>query len=92
MSLVSRVVLADKPIGPTSFDVVRRARAGMSERVGHGGTLDPFASGLLLVLIGQATKLSRLFLELPKEYELTVQMVQDLTGQETVANRFPTFR
>jgi tRNA pseudouridine55 synthase len=45
----------------------------MSERVGHAGTLDPFASGLLLVLMGQATRLSRLFLELPKEYELTVQ-------------------
>jgi tRNA pseudouridine55 synthase len=73
MSSVSRVLLVDKPVGPTSFDVVRAARRGFGGRVGHAGTLDPFATGLLLVLIGQATRLSQLFLGLAKEYEVTVQ-------------------
>lgn len=67
------VVLVDKPVGPTSFDMVRRARRGLRERVGHAGTLDPFASGLLLVLIGQATRISNLLMGLPKEYDLTAQ-------------------
>ena len=84
MSPISRVVLVDKPVGPTSFDVVRKARRGMTERVGHAGTLDPFASGLLVLLIGQATRLSRLLLELPKEYVLTVQFgALSTTGDPT---------
>ena len=70
---VSCVVLLDKPAGPTSFDMVRVARRGMRTRVGHAGTLDPFATGLLLILIGQATRVSNLLMELPKEYEFTVQ-------------------
>jgi tRNA pseudouridine55 synthase len=70
---VSCVVLADKPVGPTSFDLVRAARRGTRARVGHAGTLDPFASGLLLVMIGQATRMSSLLMGLPKEYEVTVQ-------------------
>ncbi|HLA82506.1 MAG TPA: tRNA pseudouridine(55) synthase TruB [Thermoleophilia bacterium] len=70
---MSCVVLVDKPIGPTSFDVVRAARRGLREKVGHAGTLDPFASGLLLVLVGQATRASSLLMELPKEYEVVVQ-------------------
>lgn len=67
------VVLVDKPVGPTSFDVVRAARRGVQARVGHAGTLDPFASGLLLVMIGHATRISGLLMGLPKEYEVTVQ-------------------
>jgi tRNA pseudouridine55 synthase len=70
---LSRVVLVDKPVGPTSFDMVRTARRGVRGRVGHAGTLDPFASGLLLVMIGYATRISALLMELPKEYEVTVQ-------------------
>lgn len=70
---VSCVVLVDKPIGPTSFDVVRMARRGLRDKVGHAGTLDPFASGLLLVLVGQATRTSNLLMALPKEYEVEVQ-------------------
>jgi tRNA pseudouridine55 synthase len=68
-----RVVLVDKPVGPTSFDIVRMARRGTGARVGHAGTLDPFATGLLVLLIGQATRLSTLFMALPKEYLATVQ-------------------
>lgn len=67
------VVLVDKPAGPTSFDIVRRARRGLQVRVGHAGTLDPFASGLLLILVGQATRVSNLLMERPKRYEVTVQ-------------------
>jgi tRNA pseudouridine55 synthase len=73
LSPFSRVLLVDKPVGPTSFDVVRRARRGFGSRVGHAGTLDPFATGLLLVLMGQATKISRLLMGLTKDYELTIQ-------------------
>lgn len=69
----SCVVLVDKPAGPTSFDMVRVARRGLKARVGHAGTLDPFATGLLLILIGQATRVSNLLMELPKEYEVAVQ-------------------
>ena len=63
------VLLCDKPAGKTSHDIVlaiRRERRG--EKVGHAGTLDPFATGLLLVLIGRATRLQRFLVELPKTY------------------------
>lgn len=63
------VLLCDKPAGKTSHDIVlatRRERRG--EKVGHAGTLDPFATGLLLVLIGPATRLQRFLVELPKTY------------------------
>lgn len=73
MAVTSCVLLVDKPVGPTSFDVVRTARRGVGARVGHAGTLDPFASGLLLVMVGQATRVSSLLMALPKEYEVTVR-------------------
>ncbi|MCW2996198.1 MAG: truB, partial [Conexibacter sp.] len=58
---VSGVILVDKPAGPTSFDVVARVRRTLPRRtkVGHGGTLDPFATGLLLVLVGRATRVQQ---------------------------------
>jgi tRNA pseudouridine55 synthase len=82
------VVLVDKPVGPTSFDMVRAARRGIKARVGHSGTLDPFASGLLLVMIGHATRISDLLMGLPKEYDLTVRFgavstTADPTGEIT---------
>jgi tRNA pseudouridine55 synthase len=84
-----RVLLLDKPIGPTSFDVVRAARRGTRGRVGHSGTLDPFASGLLLIMTGTATRISSLLMGLPKEYDLLVQFgalssTGDPTGEITV--------
>lgn len=69
----ARVILVDKPAGWTSFDVVRKLRPLLGRRVGHAGTLDPFATGLLIVLAGQATRASRLFMDMPKEYRMTVQ-------------------
>lgn len=70
--------LTHKEVGQSSFDVVRgfkaRAREGGEPKMalGHGGTLDPFAEGLLLVLAGQATRLMELLHPLPKTYEATV--------------------
>ena len=67
------VLLVDKPAGKTSHDVVaavRREHGGRKgPRVGHAGTLDPFATGLLLVLLGRATRVQRFLMELPKTYE-----------------------
>lgn len=66
----SGVIRVDKPEGPTSHDVVARARRALgTRRVGHTGTLDPFASGLLLLCIGNATRLSESLTGLSKVYE-----------------------
>src|ERR1700729_3168033 len=69
------VLLCDKPAGVTSHDVVARVRRGLARRtkVGHAGTLDPFATGLLLVLVGRATRVQRFLMELPKRYEATAR-------------------
>jgi tRNA pseudouridine55 synthase len=64
------VLLVDKPAGPTSHDVVARVRRGLPRgvKVGHAGTLDPFATGLLLVLLGRATRVQRFLMDQPKAY------------------------
>jgi tRNA pseudouridine55 synthase len=64
------VILVDKPAGVTSHDVVagQRRRLGRGVKVGHAGTLDPFATGLLLVLVGRATRVQRFLMALPKRY------------------------
>src|SRR5919197_518130 len=63
------VLLVDKPAGVTSHDVVARVRAERSQRTGHAGTLDPFATGLLVVLVGRpATRCQSRFMALPKTY------------------------
>ena len=68
------VLLADKPAGISSHDVVDRARRALGRRrVGHAGTLDPFATGLLLVLVGRATRLQRYLMALPKTYEVVAR-------------------
>jgi tRNA pseudouridine55 synthase len=69
------VLLYDKPEGITSHDVVARVRhdVGWGVKVGHAGTLDPFASGLLLILVGRATRVQRFLMELPKTYEVTAR-------------------
>jgi len=83
------ILLIDKPEGFTSHDVVARVRRLLHpgvKKVGHAGTLDPFATGLLVVLVGRATKLARFFIELPKEYECTVQFgTRSDTGDGTGA-------
>ena len=62
------VILVDKPAGPSSFAVVSRIRRRTGARTGHAGTLDPFATGLLLVLSGRATRLAPRFVGLDKRY------------------------
>jgi tRNA pseudouridine55 synthase len=69
------VLIVDKPTGPTSFDVVRRIkRAGRLRRVGHGGTLDPLASGVLPICVGEGTKLAAFLLDADKEYDFTLKL------------------
>jgi tRNA pseudouridine55 synthase len=67
-------LIVDKPVGPTSFDVVAKMRRALNvRRVGHGGTLDPLASGVLPVCVGEATKLAPFLLDADKEYEFAVR-------------------
>jgi tRNA pseudouridine55 synthase len=67
------VLVVDKPIGLTSFDVVRRVRrAAGARRVGHGGTLDPAATGVLPICMGEATKVAQFLLDADKQYDFTV--------------------
>jgi tRNA pseudouridine55 synthase len=84
--LFNGVLPVDKPVGPTSHDAVALVRRALRTRqVGHTGTLDPFASGLLLVCVGQATRLSEYLTGLPKAYAATLRLgeitdTDDLTG------------
>jgi tRNA pseudouridine55 synthase len=78
------VILVDKPAGITSHDVVARVRRRLEShpptpghrgvKVGHAGTLDPFATGLLLVLVGRATRVQRFLMALPKRYETVARL------------------
>src|SRR3954447_23546563 len=70
---VTGLLLVDKPPGPTSFAVIRRLRPVTGPKVGHAGTLDPFATGLLLVLAGRATRLATFLSGLDKTYRAVVQ-------------------
>jgi tRNA pseudouridine55 synthase len=70
----SGLVLFDKPAGPSSFAIVRDLREKTGARAGHAGTLDPFATGLLLVLLGSFTKQAQRFVGLPKRYETAVDL------------------
>ena len=68
------VLLVDKPAGKTSHDVVAAVRRERGVKAGHAGTLDPFATGLLLVLLGGATRLQRFLVGLPKVYLATARL------------------
>ncbi len=68
------VLLCDKPAGITSHDVVVQVRRERGCKAGHAGTLDPFATGLLLVLLGRATRLQRFLTSLPKTYAATARL------------------
>ena len=78
----SGIVLVDKPPGPSSFAIVRELRSRTGARTGHAGTLDPFASGLLLLLSGAATKLASCFVGLDKRYVTDV----DLTARTSTGD------
>jgi tRNA pseudouridine55 synthase len=68
------LLLLDKPPGPSSFALVRDARRRFGLKAGHAGTLDPFASGLLLVLLGRATRLARYLVGLDKRYTTEIRL------------------
>jgi tRNA pseudouridine55 synthase len=72
----SGLFLVDKPEGPSSFGVVAEVRHRTGARTGHAGTLDPFASGLLLVLSGAATRLASCFVGLDKRYLTDVDLTK----------------
>jgi tRNA pseudouridine55 synthase len=90
----ARGLLVDKPSGVTSHDVVAQIRRELGGKVGHAGTLDPFATGLLVVLLGRATRLQRFVLELPKTYVATARLgwrssTGDPDGELTETGRIP---
>jgi tRNA pseudouridine55 synthase len=84
---VEGVLVVDKPAGPTSHDIVDRVRRALgTRRVGHTGTLDPFATGVLPICVGRATRLARFLSGGEKEYLATVRLgfattTDDLTGE-----------
>jgi tRNA pseudouridine55 synthase len=81
------ILLVDKPRDHTSHDVVARLRGKLKmKRIGHAGTLDPMATGLLVILVGKATKVSQYLVSLDKEYEGTIELgkvtdTQDADGE-----------
>ncbi len=91
------LLLFDKPAGITSHDAVLQVRRRLARgvKVGHAGTLDPFATGLLILLIGQATRSQRQVMALPKRYEVTarfgaISTTGDPEGEITLTGRVPS--
>jgi tRNA pseudouridine55 synthase len=88
------VLLYDKPAGGTSHDVVAKVRRERGGKAGHAGTLDPFATGLLLILRGRATRLQQFLVGLPKTYLATARLgwhssTGDPDGELTETGRMP---
>jgi tRNA pseudouridine55 synthase len=94
-NVMDGILIIDKPAGMTSHDVVNRVRKILKEkRIGHTGTLDPFATGVLVLMVGRATRLAQFLNSDVKEYEATVRFgfetdTGDLTGnrQSAVGSR-----
>jgi tRNA pseudouridine55 synthase len=79
----SGIILVDKPAGPTSFAIVAAVRRRTGARTGHAGTLDPFATGLLLLLSGSSTRLQPRFVGLDKRYVTEI----DLSSRTSTGDR-----
>src|SRR6478735_4065564 len=85
------LLVVDKPVGPTSHDVVSRVRRILGERrIGHTGTLDPMASGVLPLVIGKATRLAQFLNVDAKRYDATIRLgfatdTYDAVGRPTTA-------
>ena len=89
------LLLCDKPAGITSHDMVARVRRERGCKAGHAGTLDPFATGLLLVLLGRATRVQRFLTGLPKTYLATARLgwrssTGDPDGELSETGRVPS--
>lgn len=95
MASMDGALIIDKPAGWTSHDVVARVRRLLQERrVGHTGTLDPFATGVLVLLIGRATRLAQFLSGLEKEYEAVIRLgyatdTGDITGKPLSNSEVP---
>jgi tRNA pseudouridine55 synthase len=89
------VLVIDKAVGPSSFDVVREVRHWTRiKKVGHAGSLDPFATGVLVVLTGKATKLSNALINADKRYQATLKLGEatdsmDCTGSKVETQEVP---
>lgn len=94
---MSGVLLVDKPTDHTSHDVVARLRGKLKmKKIGHAGTLDPMATGLLIMLIGKATRISQYLISLDKEYTGTIKLgvitdSQDADGQVMETRPVPEY-
>ena len=90
------IILVDKPAGPSSFAIVNHVRRRTGARTGHAGTLDPFATGLLVLLSGRATKMAPWFVGLDKRYRTAIDLRRRTsTGDpegEVVEERTPPAR
>lgn len=90
------ILLIDKPVGLTSHDVVAAVRRSLGgHKTGHAGTLDPFASGLLIVLVGRATRMQSSVMALPKRYETVARLgarstTGDPEGEISYTGRVPS--
>jgi tRNA pseudouridine55 synthase len=91
-SIMDGILIINKSTGPTSHDIVNRIRKmSGAKKVGHAGTLDPFAGGILIILIGKATKLQSKFMEMEKTYIGTLKLGEisdtyDITGKIKAQN------
>jgi tRNA pseudouridine55 synthase len=96
MNRMDGVLIVDKPAGLTSHDVVAKVRHLLRvRRVGHTGTLDPFATGVLVILVGRATRLAQFLSGLEKEYEAVIRLgyatdTGDVTGKPIQIDRMAT--
>ena len=91
MAELSGVVVVDKPSGPTSFDVVRRVRGLFkTRRAGHTGTLDPTATGVLPICIGEATKVASFVSDGEKEYDAVVRFGETTDTQDAAGKTLQT--
>ena len=78
------ILLVDKPSGITSHDIVDRLRRKLKmKKIGHAGTLDPLATGLMIMLIGKATKVSQFLISLDKSYEGTFKLGVETDSQDS---------
>jgi tRNA pseudouridine55 synthase len=85
------VLLVDKPGEHTSHDVIARLRGKLRmKKIGHAGTLDPMATGLLIVLIGRATRVSQFIISLDKEYEGTIELGRTTDSQDAEGETMET--
>jgi tRNA pseudouridine55 synthase len=90
MHRMDGVLVIDKASGMTSHDVVARARHILHERrIGHSGTLDPFASGVLVILLGKATRLSQFLTGVDKEYEAIIRLGYSTDTGDRTGTRLP---